>query len=370
MIIHEHVSTLVPGALCTGRCQFSAEVMLFACEVVQYCIFDVAAVVSQCASCGFHTIKDKVHAMNFIHIIPVLSLVIQTSESGQLLSFRMMSLFGLCPCKMKASVWIPIFSKHVSSSLLSRPGGYIVFVASSIPLRGFDCVKIMHMRGISLRSCTSQEHVFPPACLEHPRPTFQIKSPCPHVILGPMPERNRPWKCREALHGLTLKQWDIAFSIYVMTNLKTKVALDYCLMNGAGDAETCKAVLERRYLAESIKTINDIQDAGHDWMGTRASMQGWLVEYSLNKWIQRMNDKAGVAPSFASVWEKYTALRAKKALPPEGYNTEKARNIWVRRFMSRWACVRRSLVTHETGCSTEVVTQVFSHENEVTSISN
>ena len=345
------------------------EVILFACEVVQYCIFDVAAVVSQYASCGFHTIKDRVQTMNFIHSLPVWSLVSQTSESGQLLPIPMMPLFGLCTCKMKASVWIPNLSKHVSISLLSSPGGYICFVASSKSLWGLDCEKIMHMRNISLMSYTSQSHVFPPACVNHSRPTFQIKSPCPHMILGAMSERKRPWKCREALHGLTLKQWDIAFSIYVWTDLKTKVALDYCLMNGAGDADKCKAVLERRYLAESIETINDIQDAGHDWMGTRAWMQGWLVEYSLNKWIQRMNDKAGVAPSFASVWEKYTALRAKKALPPEGYNKEKARNTWVRRFMSRWACVRRSLMTHETGCSTEVVTQVFRHENEVTSIS-
>lgn len=176
-------------------------------------------------------------------------------------------------------------------------------------------------------------------------------------------------RCREALHGLTMKKWDIAFSIYVSLDLNLKVALNYCLMNGADNAGTCKEVLECRYLAESVSTLNDIQDAGHDWRGTRARMQEWLVEYSLNKWIQRMNDKAGVAPAHASVWDKYAALRAKRHLPPQGCNSDRSRFQWVSRFMSRWSCVRRSLITHETSCSSEVVSQVFRCENEVTLIS-
>ena len=174
---------------------------------------------------------------------------------------------------------------------------------------------------------------------------------------------------RVALHGLSMKKWDIAFSIYVSVDLKMKPALDYCLMNGADNAGTCKEVLERRYLAESISTIHDIQDANHDWQGTRATRQEWLVEYSLHKWIETMNTKAGVAPSYASVWDKCAALRAQKDLPRKGYISGKAQQKWVQRFMTKWACTRRSLVTHEIGCSSEVVSQVFTCENEVTLIS-
>ena len=117
-------------------------------------------------------------------------------------------------------------------------------------------------------------------------------------------------RCREALHGLTMKKWDIAFSIYVSCDLNMKVALDYCLMNGADNAGTCQEVLECRYLAESVSTINDIQDAGHDWRGTRATMQAWLVEYSLNKWIQRSFGKYDqftkkIKQTKYKAWNKY-----------------------------------------------------------------
>ena len=43
---------------------------------------------------------------------------------------------------------------------------------------------------------------------------------------------------------------DIAFGIYVMSNLKMDVALLYCRMNGADDLAMHRRHLENRYLAE------------------------------------------------------------------------------------------------------------------------
>ena len=90
------------------------------------------------------------------------------------------------------------------------------------------------------------------------------------------------------------------------------VALLYCRMNGAEDLAVYRQLLEERYLTEDVEEIGKVQDAVSKWRKLRKPINQWLVEYFLNKRIEGVNNTAGVAPSFNSVFEKYRSLRQEK----------------------------------------------------------
>ena len=69
-------------------------------------------------------------------------------------------------------------------------------------------------------------------------------------------------------HGLTLRQWDVAFAIYVTAGALMDVAVLYFSMQGVENITFCREVLELRYLAEPVECINAILEGGH---GTLAS---------------------------------------------------------------------------------------------------
>jgi hypothetical protein len=112
-------------------------------------------------------------------------------------------------------------------------------------------------------------------------------------------------------------KWDVAFGIYVIGGLTVDVALLYCRMNGASDLAVYRQLLEERYLAEDVEEIRKVQDAVGKWEKLRKPINQWLVEYSLNKWIEGVNKTAGVATSFESVFERYRSLRAEKNMPEQ-----------------------------------------------------
>jgi hypothetical protein len=156
---------------------------------------------------------------------------------------------------------------------------------------------------------------------------------------------------------------DIAFGIYVMSNLKMDVALLYCRMNGADDLAMHRRHLENRYLAEDVEEIVNVEGALGKWRKIRSTVNQWLVEYNLNEWINKINHTAGVAPSFDSVFEKYRCLRQETNMPEDRYDRYDCRKKWVQRYMQKWSASRKSIVTHEANSTAEVVKKVRTRKN-------
>lgn len=111
---------------------------------------------------------------------------------------------------------------------------------------------------------------------------------------------------------LSVYKIDMAFGIYVLAELDITVALVYCRMVGATSMQRYTAILEARYLLERVEDINEIHLAMGRWKDLRPHIDKWLVEYSLNMWIENMNVNIGIAPAYDSVFEKYRALREEK----------------------------------------------------------
>ena len=105
---------------------------------------------------------------------------------------------------------------------------------------------------------------------------------------------------------------DVAFGIYVIGALTVDVALLYCRMNGASDLAVYRQRLEERYLEEDVEEIRKVHDAVGKWRKLRKPIKQWLVEYSLHKWTDGVNNTAGVAHTFESVLERYRILRQEK----------------------------------------------------------
>ena len=130
-------------------------------------------------------------------------------------------------------------------------------------------------------------------------------------------------------------------------------------MNGAEDLAVYRKLMDERYLAEDVEEIRKVHDAVGKWQKLRKPINQWLVEYSLNKWIEGVSNTAGVAPSFDSVFERYRSLRAETDIPEERYDRYDCRKKWVQRYMKTWSPTRNSMITHEADCSAEVVRKVF-----------
>ena len=111
---------------------------------------------------------------------------------------------------------------------------------------------------------------------------------------------------------LSVYKIDRALGIYVLAELDITVALVYCRMVGATSMQRYTAILEARYLLERVEDINGIHLAMGRWKDLRPHIDKWLVEYSLNMWIESMNVNIGIAPAYDSVFEKYRALREEK----------------------------------------------------------
>ena len=161
-----------------------------------------------------------------------------------------------------------------------------------------------------------------------------------------------------AATGLTTGTWDVAFGIYVMGGLDVEVTLKYCLHHGAKNLLYCQEVIEQRYLLENVTNISAILDGQGHWETLQTFIRQWLLESSLNKWIANMNLKAGVAPSYEAVFDKYRALRAENKMAPTSYGSYASRKTWVQRFMSKWHATRGIVVTHEAEDSRAVVRKV------------
>ena len=87
----------------------------------------------------------------------------------------------------------------------------------------------------------------------------------------------------------------------------------------------CKEVLERRFLAEDLETINSIVDAKGDWSTKNKGIQQHLVEYQVNEWISQINLTNGVAPSYEDVFDKYKEVREKVGMDPPNYEVYRNR---------------------------------------------
>ena len=159
-------------------------------------------------------------------------------------------------------------------------------------------------------------------------------------------------------NGLSLRHWDIAFAIYVVSGLLMDVALVYCSMNGSKDNAFCKDILEMRYLAEPVDCINSIVDGCGHWLLIKPVALSWFSEYKLNQWITMMNESVGVAPSYQSVFERYMDLNADRDNLKTLYRTPEAKRKWVQRFMAKWKSSRGSVCCHEAENATSVVTKV------------
>ena len=128
-----------------------------------------------------------------------------------------------------------------------------------------------------------------------------------------------------SLHGLSRLSWDIAFGVYVQANAQATPALAYCRLRGADNMPFCKEVLERRFLAEDLETINSIVDAKGDWSTKNKGIQQHLVEYQVHEWISQINLTNGVAPSYEDVFDKYKEVRQKVGMDPPNYEVYRNR---------------------------------------------
>jgi len=61
-----------------------------------------------------------------------------------------------------------------------------------------------------------------------------------------------------------------------------------------------------------------VPDAVGKWQKLCKPLNQWLVEYSLNKWIEGVNNTAGVAPSFESVFERHRSLQQESTCQRKG----------------------------------------------------
>ena len=121
----------------------------------------------------------------------------------------------------------------------------------------------------------------------------------------------------------------------------------------------CKEVLERRFLAEDLETINSIVDAKGDWSTKNKEIQQHLVEYQVHEWISQINLTNGVAPSYEDVFDKYKEVREKVGMDPPNYEEYRNRKKWVQRFMQKWKSTRGTLQIHEAENETEVKTKAL-----------
>ena len=150
----------------------------------------------------------------------------------------------------------------------------------------------------------------------------------------------------------------MAFGIYVLAELNIAAALVYCRMVGARSMQKYHGILEARYLLERVEDINEIHLAMGRWKDLRPHIDKWLVEYSLNMWIETMIVNIGIAPAYDSVFEKYRALRQEKQLDDIKYVRVDLRKTWVKRFMQKWSSTRTTITTHEADSGADVVTKV------------
>ena len=158
--------------------------------------------------------------------------------------------------------------------------------------------------------------------------------------------------------SLSVYKLDMAFGIYVLAELNITAALVYCRMVGARDMQKCHGILEARYLLERVEDINEIHLSTGRWKNLRPHIDQWLVEYSLNLWIEKMNVNIGLAPAYDSVFEKYRALREEKNMDDIKYDRGDLRKTWVKRYMQKWASTRTTITTHEADSGVDVVTKV------------
>ena len=160
------------------------------------------------------------------------------------------------------------------------------------------------------------------------------------------------------VNGLSIRNWDIAFAIYVTTGLLMDVALVYCSMAGSKNNAFCKEVLEMRYLAESVDCINAILDGCGHWLLIKPIVLDWVNEHKLSQWITMMNASVGVAPSYQCVFERYVSLSMHRDNLKSLYRTPDVRRKWVQRFMKRWKSSRGNVCCHEAENVNAVVTKV------------
>ena len=149
------------------------------------------------------------------------------------------------------------------------------------------------------------------------------------------------------LHGMSLRSWDTAFAIYVTAGVLIDVAVLYCLMQGADNAELCREVLELRYLSEPLDTLNAILDGTGPWQRVKGCVDDWLVEHRLHEWIRVMNEIVGVAPSYESVFCHYKTLCTHRSDLDSIYLKPESRRKWVQRFMAKWQSSRGCIHSHE-----------------------
>ena len=121
-----------------------------------------------------------------------------------------------------------------------------------------------------------------------------------------------------AVHLLHQRPWRTAFGIYVLSDLNLNDAMTYCCMQGPVDQLYCKKVLEQRYLLETVEEINSILDEEHDWRGLRSDINKWLAEHTVYEWVQDRNERAAVVPSYETVYEEFTRIRADYRLSGDG----------------------------------------------------
>ena len=155
--------------------------------------------------------------------------------------------------------------------------------------------------------------------------------------------------------SLTVRKWNVAFAIYVIAGLIIDAALAYCSKHGADDLHFCREVLQLRYLAESVDNINAILEGGGVWLHIKACANEWIAEYKLDQWLTSVNESIGVAPSFESVFAKYTSLSANHADQDSSHSSLDRRRKWVQRFMAKWQASRGSIHSHEAESVSEVV---------------
>ena len=161
-----------------------------------------------------------------------------------------------------------------------------------------------------------------------------------------------------AVHLLHERQWHIAFGIYVLSDLNLNDAVTYCCMQGLVDRRYCKEVLEQRYLLETVEEINSILDEEHDWRDLRPDINKWLAERALYEWVQIVNQRAGVAPSYETLFEEYSRIRADYKLSCDGCTAHASKKKWVSRWMARWKLTRNTLVSHEGNSAQAIVQKV------------
>ena len=153
---------------------------------------------------------------------------------------------------------------------------------------------------------------------------------------------------------LSLRQWDIAFAIYVTADTLMDVALLYLSMQGIKNMQFCREILEKRYLAEPIECINAIVDGIAYWQSIKYYVDDWLVEYEVSQWIATLNDSIGVAPSYEDVFTHYKSLCSHRCDLDRLYRTMECRRKWVQRFINKWESARGSISTFEADGNTSV----------------